>query len=127
MRVRNLTRHPVNVNAWKSDPDLGVITRVVTIDPDPDGPAFVRFEDRRTHILPVGRDWNVDVVGRDFLSITGVPEQAEGVFLVVSAPVAAHPSLRGRNDILVPNRILKDRAGRIVGCESLKPGPGVVS
>lgn len=127
MKIRNFTRHDVNVNAWRADPEHGVLRRVATIPPDPDGPAFVRFEDRRTHILDVGDGWNVDVVGRDFLSITGLPEAAPGVFLVVSAPVASHPSLVGRSDILVPNRILKDQAGRIVGCESLKPGPGVVS
>ena len=126
MKILNLTRHPINVHAWKDDPSLGVMTRTVTIDPHPDGPAFVRFEDRPIHIVPVGLGWNVDVMGRDHHSIQGVPDPQPGVFLVVSAPVAGHPALRGRRDILVPNRVIKGPTGRIIACESLKPGPGAV-
>ncbi len=127
MKLRNLTRHNVNVNAWTTSLDHGVLRRTVTIPPDPGGPAFVRFEDKRGHVLPVGGDWNVDVYVRDYYSISGVPAAEPGVFLVVSSPVASHPSLAGRKDILIPNRIVKDSAGRIVGCESFKPGPGTLA
>ncbi len=49
--------------------------------------------------------------------VTGLPEEADGVFHVVSlvtAQAAPH-----RKDLLVPSRQVRDEQGRIVGCAAL--------
>lgn len=123
-RIRNLTRHDVNVTAWDDDAELGLIRRTVTIPPEP-RPAYVRFEDRVGFSVDTGDGWMSDVVVRTYFELDGVPPQVPFVYLVVATPVAAHPDLVGRSDILVPHQVQKDRAGRIIGCDAFKPGPGV--
>lgn len=49
------------------------------------------------------------------------PVEVDGVFYIVSTVVARHPALRGRADILIPARVIKDRAtGTITGCRALQ-------
>lgn len=124
MKLRNLTRRHLNINAWAKDEDGTLVRKVVTVAPDPAGAARVRYTERVTHHVDVDDAFRIDVVGRDYTSIEGVPDPVDGVFLVVCAPVARHPDLAGRDDILVPYRVIRAPGGRVVGCEGLKPGPG---
>ena len=50
---------------------------------------------------------------------SGLPERQDGVILVVSALVAEHPSVVGRDDLAYPGRLLGTLMGRLwglVGC-----------
>ena len=49
-------------------------------------------------------------------TITGLPEEEPGVFLIVSRMVAE--ALPKRNDLLVVNETTRDQEGRIDGCSS---------
>jgi len=54
-----------------------------------------------------------EVAGKVF----GLPEREPGVFLVVSLlTVRAAPT---RDDLLIPNGVVRDRQGRVIGCRSL--------
>jgi len=47
----------------------------------------------------------------------GLPDQEEGVFLIVSA-IAAQ-GCKERDDVFVPARPIRDEQGRIVACQAL--------
>lgn len=52
-----------------------------------------------------------------FGETTDLPQQQAGVFLIVSRLVlAANPD---RSDLLVPNDMVRDDSGNIIGCKSL--------
>ena len=123
MRIRNFTRNPLVILGWRMR--KGTPTQdVVVIPPDPDGAAFVRFTDHVRHTVPL-EGVNFPITCRVFDDTPpDLPPCQNGVFLVVAAPVAAHPALKGRPDILVPHRIRKNEAGDVVGCDGLRLGPG---
>ena len=47
----------------------------------------------------------------------GLPEQTEGVFLIVSQLVKT--ALPSRTDLVVPAEVVRDAEGKILGCRSL--------
>ena len=49
-------------------------------------------------------------------AVSGLPAQEAGIFLIVSRIVAA--ALPERRDLLFPDELLRDAAGRVVGCTS---------
>jgi hypothetical protein len=49
--------------------------------------------------------------------VEGLPEEAQGVYYIVSAMVRA--ALPDRKDLLVPSQQVRDDAGRVVGCKTL--------
>ena len=68
---------------------------------------------------------SIDVDGviiETFISSFGEVEnllpQEEGVMLIVSAMVAS--AAKNRDDLLVPGELVRDAAGNIVGCRSLR-------
>lgn len=51
--------------------------------------------------------------------VEGLPDPVEGREYLVSALVAAHPDVRGRPDVFSPGELVRDEAGRVVGCRGL--------
>ena len=121
--IRNLTRSVIVVEGHSTDPVHGTIRADISLPLDPTGPAFVEVSKAAITTLEVDC-WDIEVVGRDFGPLRGLPDEVEGTWLLVSAVVAAHPDLHGREDILVPGKLVRDSTGRIVSCRCLKPGQG---
>lgn len=97
--IKNYTPHAVNVHV---DGQL-VFSRTS------DGVA-------RCAIVTVD-DGNIDgipVVKTTFGQVEGLPEQEEGVFIVVSRIV--FDAAKDRSDLLVPGTAIRDEKGAVIGC-----------
>ena len=55
------------------------------------------------------------VVATEFLDVTGLPSQQDGVFYVVSRLVLS--ACPDRTDLLCPGELIRDSAGNVVGCK----------
>ena len=55
-------------------------------------------------------------------TITGLPPEQDGIYLIVSGLVAATASQLGRNDCVAPNKLVRDadNPSAILGCLSLR-------
>lgn len=63
--------------------------------------------------------WNIyiDIMKKSFSEVEGLPEPKENTIYIVSALVAG--ACKNRDDLVVPNDIVRDDQGRIIGCRSL--------
>lgn len=100
----NLTPHPISIHCPNSVLNLA-----------PSG-APPRLEEYKTELLPLG---DIPLCTIKMGEPQGLPAPQEGVYLVVSALVANHPSVSNRNDLLYPGPAVRDENGRIVGCRGL--------
>lgn len=51
--------------------------------------------------------------------LVNLPEEKEGVSLIVSAMVASAGEKLGRKDLFIPNETVRNDKGQIIGCKSL--------
>lgn len=96
--LRNFTPHPINLRG-RMYPSQGIVRCDVTSYPASpiDG-------------IPVNR--------KQYGQVQGLPEPQDRVYYIVSTIVAA--ALRGtRDDLLVPDEIIRDALGNIIGCNAL--------
>lgn len=108
MKLINLTPHPVTIITESGQ---------VTIQPE-DTPA-------RVAMLPEEPFGTVEVDGVSVPIVhtasadhtTGLPDQQDGVYLIVSMQVAG--AIPGRMDLLICNSAVRDAGGTIIGCRSL--------
>ena len=106
--IVNLTPHRLNVKAHD-----GQTVRVI----EPDGRVprvdMQAQPDGETEIDGVYADVFHLTVGE----VTGLPDPAPGTLYVVSGLVAS--ALKGvRDDLLTPYKLVRDDAGRIIGCQA---------
>ena len=59
----------------------------------------------------------IDIMEKSFLEPEGLPEPQENTLYIVSALVAG--ACKNRNDLVIPNDIVRDETGRIIGCKNL--------
>lgn len=59
----------------------------------------------------------IDIMEKSFLEPEGLPEPKENTLFIVSALVAG--AIKNRDDLVIPNDIIRDEAGNIIGCRSL--------
>ncbi|MBD8045821.1 hypothetical protein [Clostridium faecium] len=65
----------------------------------------------------IGEINNIPITSTTFGQVEGLPEEKEGVYYIVSRLILqACPQ---RRDLLVPNDIVRDEEGKIIGCKSL--------
>ena len=100
MKIINLTPHDVklikNGNENISFPSQGVI----------------RLEEKRKKIGDVN---GIPIFRKEFGG-SELPPKKEGIYYIVSLPVAqAFPE---RNDFLVPDQLVRDEQGRVIGARS---------
>lgn len=106
MRLVNLTPHPVT---------LLVGDRTLMIPPEPT-PA--RCSETRSVVGTVEVDGlEVPVTRVGFGQVQGLPAPREGVLYVVSRMVAE--ACRDRADLVIPDDLVRDAEGRIIGARSL--------
>lgn len=104
MKIINATPHPINVvdaegNQIAQFPASGVLPRL----------AQTTERVREINGIPISET--------QFGETENLPEAEENTYYIVSRLVmAGNP---GREDLLVPNEIVRDENGRIIGCQSL--------
>jgi hypothetical protein len=109
--IRNLTPHPIRVLREQDDsvlleiPSEGVAR--VAVDAEPAGHA-VQGKVRKV-LVPLHEV--------RYGAPEGLPEPAPGVLLVVSAVVRA--ACPDRRDLVSPHDLVRDEAGRVIGCRGL--------
>lgn len=101
--VKNLTHHPVVI--YKN----GSVFRII----EPEGPVPRCNEER----VQVGEIDEIPFTNTRFGIVQDLPEKKEGVFLIVS-PIVAN-ALPERDDLLVPDNLVRDEQGNIIGCRAL--------
>lgn len=60
---------------------------------------------------------NIPVSQTTFGEVEGLPKEQEGIYYIVSRLIIQ--ALPSRKDLLVPNDIVRDNKGQIIGCKSL--------
>lgn len=102
----NLTPHPVRMRRIDGSE--------VTLPPHANGPARVS-----TSEVVIAEADGFPVVCCHYGSVVGLPDETEGVRLLVSRMVAQ--ALRGlRTDLYIPSRLYRDQSGAIIGAEALE-------
>ena len=108
--IRNLTPHPVN---------LVLGGQTITLPPDGTPPRVSTTETPAGTVAVNGVQVPIVQVGTG--DLVGLPDQQPGVLLVVSRMVAeAAPH---RRDLLIPHGLVRDDAGRVIGCSALGQVP----
>lgn len=108
--IRNLTPHPVT---------LIFGGQTITLPPDGAPPRVSTTETPAGTATVNGTQVPIVQVGTG--DLVGLPDQQPGVLLVVSRMVAeAAPH---RRDLVIPHGLVRDDAGRVVGCSALGQVP----
>ena len=102
--IFNLTPHAVNIVAEDLSP-------LATINPEEESARC-----SQTTII-TGSIGNIPITSTSFGCVEGLPEEQEDIYYIVSRLVMQ--GCPNRRDLLVPNDIVRDDTGRIVGCKSL--------
>ena len=100
--IKNCTQHNV---------DIVVDDTTITIPPCGIVPRCSQIENA------VGRIEGIPVTVQVFGDVVDLPEQEADVFLIVSRLVAS--ACPAREDLLIPGPLLRDEAGKVVGCKGL--------
>lgn len=101
--IMNLTPHTVNV----CDPN-GVISKSFESE------GIARCSQSTSQIGVID---GISITSTVFGEVEGLPKEKNDVFFIVSRLVLnACPN---RKDLLVPNELIRDEEGRIIGCMSL--------
>lgn len=123
-KLVNLTPHPVTILSPECA-EYNARTRSYQLKGEPQ----VLFQLPADKALPLPRVSTEEVelsevqgvptISVQYGEIENLPEQEEGTFFVVSALAANAARERGRKDVLVPARMVREADGRIVGCLAL--------
>jgi hypothetical protein len=64
-----------------------------------------------------GEVLDVEIIKKKFQGVEGLPEERDDTIYIVSLVVAQ--SCKDRNDLVIPGEIVRDDAGKIIGCKNL--------
>ena len=107
VEVVNLTPHAINIIGGPTFEPSGEIARISSTN-ESAGEMVVNGE-----LIPL--------ITQEFGEITGLPEEQEGTFYIVSALVFSNTN---RQDLLVPGEQVRDQDGRVIGCQSFQVREG---
>lgn len=102
MKIKNMTPHSVNLlinGEYVEYPPCGVVPRISTIE------------------VPIEGDYPFEAVTVKYGDIQDLPDPEADVILIVSKMCA--DSRPHRRDLWYPARLVRDDAGRIIGCDAL--------
>jgi len=100
-RLVNLTPHPVRV--LKENGEL-----VMELPPEGIVPRCAEEVEPYTEVN------GIPVVRKRLGAVEGLPAPEDSVYYVVSRAVAE--AARGRDDLLIPDDLVRDEKGRVIGC-----------
>lgn len=124
MKLVNLTPHPVTLLTE----GFAVFDGKAKCYRQPDGVApfvLAEFPSQGVARCAVAESLHgsqdVDGVAVPFVAVTfgeieGLPEPQDGVTYIVSAIVANAARAQGRQDVVVPARMVRDGEGKVLGC-----------
>ena len=101
--IKNLTHHPITIFKNNS----------VYCSFEPEG-IVPRCQEER---FQIGEIDGIPIMATRFGTVYNLPDKEEGVFLIVS-PIVAN-ALPDRDDLLVPDLLVRDNQGQIIGAEAL--------
>jgi hypothetical protein len=101
----NLTPHAITIGALTVPPS-GTVARVAV-------------NRRQVGTLPLEDGTTVPAFVPAFGEVSDLPPHQNGTILIVSAMVRSHPAVAQRLDVASPGYLVRDAAGRIVGCDGL--------
>ena len=104
MQFVNLTPHTLNVHTNKGE----------IIEVSPSG-NIARVATTYTPTKSIG---DIDIFDCIYGEVTGLPEQVEGTCYIVSGQTNA--ALSHREDVFSPGELVRDEAGKPIGCLGLK-------
>lgn len=104
MEIINLTPHAVHIMDLNS-------TEIITIAPS--GTVARAKTERKL----IGEINGISVFSTSFGELEGLPEQREGIVYIVSALAAQ--AVNNRSDIFIPDDVVRDVEGRVIGCRAL--------
>lgn len=90
-----------------------LVTEETTITIEPSG-IVPRLKEIQEEIGEINR---IPVMKKSFGEIDNMPNEEENTVYIISALAAS--ALKHRDDVYVPNDIVRDKNGNIVGCRSL--------
>ena len=70
-----------------------------------------------TETIKVGEIDDIPITYTDFGEVQDLPDAVQGTYLIVSRMVLS--ALPNRSDLLVPNELVRNDKGQIIGCRSL--------
>jgi len=101
--IKNLTHHQVTIfkngSVFCTLPPAGIVPRCQ--------------EER----IQIGEIDGIPIMNTHFGPVHDLPNKEEGVFLIVS-PIVAN-ALSDRDDLLVPDALVRDAQGNVIGAEAL--------
>ena len=103
--IKNLTPHTVTIIQREGTGEYDVIL--------PTG-VIPRLS---TKTIQVGAVDGIPLTSTVFGEVQDMPDAVQDVYLIVSRMVLA--ALPNRSDLLVPNELVRDSKGQIIGCRSL--------
>lgn len=104
-RIENLTPHTVNLLDQEGQ-------EIMIIPSQGESPRL------QSTMTDAGEVAGFPLIRQEFGETTGLPEEVEGVLLLVSRLVlAANPD---RADLGVPVQFVRDQEGRILGCQAIE-------
>ena len=65
----------------------------------------------------IGNITGIPITSATFGEVEGLPKEVEGTYYIVSRLI--RQALPNRKDLLVPNELVRDEKGKIIGCKSL--------
>lgn len=126
-------------NSWISDDNIKVVVEKPQVTLDKQGiilnytPHTVNIIDQEGNQIQdfpsqgearcqqttkaVGVIGSVPITSTTFGEVTGLPKETEGIYYIVSRLI--RQALPQRMDLLVPNDMVRDETGKIIGCRSL--------
>ena len=106
VKVVNCTPHDVNLiteNGSITFPRSGIIPRLT---------------EQQVKINSINSNGiEIDIMKKSFNEVEGLPEPQENTIYIVSALVAG--AAKDRDDLVIPNDIVRDDKGNIIGCKNL--------
>ena len=106
MEIINLTPHDVNIV---------LDGRVITIERSG---KIARCEQQTQKVNELNySNTIIPITQTSYGEVVDLPEPKENVYYIVSRLVMS--AVSGRSDLLVPNGLVRDDNGNIIGCESL--------
>jgi len=108
-KIVNLTPHPVNICD-----ENGVVRLVIPSS----GLARRASEHEEVGVVEF-EGVSIRVNHVVFGEIVGLPEQKEGTLYIVSSLLGWAAARAGRDDVLVPDELIRDQNGNIIGAKSL--------
>lgn len=108
VKIVNLTPHAINLVGQDG-------TQIAVFQPSGN---IARCTTNKTVVSTVAvGDTTVNVNRTTFRGVTGLPDEEEGTFFIVSAIVAQ--AMKGdRYDLLIVDNTVRDEEGQIIGCTS---------